>query len=158
MQDAYKSIHTPKWLRDLFDETVSFQVAASFDANAVCTTAYKSTVSGRIEQDHEKLYVVKISISKSSVPLWQQSLHLMKVIQTKGKDTVEKYKIFTLPNLATPTEQYVCCILMNCSPWLCVENPLQYKTEHCVLHLEYSMDSLLSVRQTYHPADTGLTA
>lgn len=49
MQDAYKSIHTPKGLRDLFDETVSFQVAASFDANAVCTTAYKSTVSGRIE-------------------------------------------------------------------------------------------------------------
>lgn len=37
------------------------------------------------------------------------------VIQTKEK-AVEKYKVFTLPNPATPSE-HVCSVLLNCSPW-----------------------------------------
>lgn len=70
-----------------------------------CVPRPPSLVSGGAGLDHERLYIVKISISKSSMPWWQQSLNLTKVIQAKANNTVEKYKIFTLPNVATPTGQ-----------------------------------------------------
>lgn len=58
----------------------------------------------------------------------------------KGKEAVEKYKIFTLPNLATPTEQHVPCIFMRCSLWLWKIH-YRIKTNNCILHLVYSMPS-----------------
>jgi hypothetical protein len=80
---------------------ISFQVGG-FDPNAQLTTYGVK----KVECDHDKLLFVKTSTSKSSMTWCQQSLHLIQVIHTKKK-TVEKYKIFTLPNPATPTEQHV---------------------------------------------------
>lgn len=42
-----------------------------------------------------------------------------------------------------------------------VENSLQNKNRHCILHAVYSMPFLLSTRKIYYPADNktdGLTA
>lgn len=38
------------------------------------------------------------------------------VVRTKDKTMSKNTKY--LPNLATPTEQHVCCIFTSCSPWL----------------------------------------
>lgn len=46
-------------------------------------------------------FFVKISISESSVPWQQELLHFSTGNPNQGKDIVEKYKIFTLSNLAT---------------------------------------------------------
>lgn len=80
------------------------------------------------------------------MPRRQQSSHLIQVIQT-----VEKYKIFTLPHPATFTEQHVCCVY-KLQPQM-MGNSLQ-QTKHRVLHLVYSMPLLLRTRKIYYPADT----
>lgn len=95
--------------------------------------------------NHHKFFFVKISISESSVPWQQELLHFSTDNPNKGKDTVEKYKIFTLSNLATPTEQHVCCIFTSCSPWLWkIHYRIKTNTAH---HRSYTACLFCSVQE-----------
>lgn len=47
MQDTYESTYNPRVLEDFLNKEIAFQVAASFDANVVCTMAHKPMASSR---------------------------------------------------------------------------------------------------------------